>query len=262
MLLFLFINTITMKRFKKYLIEVNQPDYLDPEFQRLNDQLSARLENHYNIMPMRPKKPEFSVNRDDGSRTYTWGSWHHAVGSLAHSIAAHHLAEGTFTGKKGKHIISPEQSELIAQQIVSKHQPAIDQLKSGHRNFVKSIAETDSEVGSILDRLKPYNIPMGDIADMHFHDFLNRHLVQAQGALGQKLIGASDSHIHGRVQEMAISLHNRQVSRHQHPLGLFLNGGSNSYPAVDKFGAFGPLKIVHTNPQGATQDITSQFHAS
>ena len=85
-----------MKRFKKYLIETNQPDYSDPEFQNLNDELAAHLENHYKIMPMR-QKPEFSVNRDDGVRTYTWGSWHNAIGSLAHSIVAHHLAEGTFT---------------------------------------------------------------------------------------------------------------------------------------------------------------------
>lgn len=248
-----------MKRFKKYLIETNQPDYSDPEFQNLNDELAAHLENHYKIMPMR-QKPEFSVNRDDGVRTYTWGSWHHAIGSLAHSIVAHHLAEGTFTGKKGQHEISPEQGELITQQIVNKHEPAINQLKSGHRNFVKSIAETDPKVGSILDRLKSYNIPMENIADMHFHDYLNRHLTQSQGALGQRLMGASDSHIHGRVQDMQISLLNRQVSRHQHPLGMFLNGGSNSYPATDKFGSFGPLKIIHRNPQGAAEDITSQFH--
>lgn len=265
-----------MKRFKSYIIEVSNNseddfspshgDENDAEFQHLNDQLAEHLRSHYGKQMALGSEPEFQTYKDGVEhRKYIWSTWNHAVGSLANSIVAHHLAEGSLTGKKGTHEVTPEQTATISTSIIDKHADAMDQFKTVHREFLKNLinAERYSSdtpvISPIIEKLESkHGADFDTISDAHFTDYLNLKLATSQ--LGLNSVISSRPEIIPSIQDHTISAHNKQVMRHDHPLGLFLNGGMlRNSDGNHVLGPNPPSRIIEKDANGKPRDILRLF---
>lgn len=264
-----------MRKFKTYLIENTEQDH-DDNFQMLNDMLHLKLMRLHNVenpssegashpLPVfYTQKGEQRSESGAPSRKYTWNSWGSAVKSLANSITDHHFSEGTLTGSKGTFDLNRGIGNQITKSILQKHQPAISQLKDRHYEFMKSLYENDKSVKGIIQPLiYDHDTDLKTISDIHFTDLLNHHLINSQNEYRTMF---DTPYLIPERQDRIISSHNVQVSRHQHPLGYFLNGGTSVFHAAgsdpsshDNTGKHGPSTIEDITNSGRLVDVTSKF---
>lgn len=246
-----------MKRFKSYLTEIinDGSQFQNPEFHQLHDRLLGIINQHMETTGPEFSIPEKSDPRPYAARVYKWNNWHKAINALSSSISSHHLMSGMLTGG------SPEEADAHGNFILDKHSQALRQFGTQHSLMLSDLHRNNPEARSIIDRLtEHYGMPFADISDLHLENRLNQTLQGHQSHLHRSM-RAIPFRQHGQIIDNEIRAHNKKVSKHGHPLGLFLNGGhSVDHNGIDDGhgGSFAPDSVTVGNRENF-DDVTHKY---